>query len=246
MKIFINLFIVLTLLLSIGNAKGQTLNASNNDSIKSVSLLKKSIVPASFIGLGIIINNSTVEKNFQTNLRNKVGNDFQFPIDDYFQYAPIVEMYTADFLGIKARNHWFDQTKYLLIANLISSTITHSLKIITQKERPNGGVHSLPSGHTTLAFTNASVLYNEFHETAPVLAYSGYAFAATTGSFRMINNAHWMSDVLIGAGIGILSAELVYYFEPLKNFNPFKKTKNFTFVPQIGSDNYGLYFAYTF
>ena len=246
MRISINLLIALTVLLSICNAKGQTFKASNNDSIKSGSLLKKSIVPASLIGLGIIINNSYFEKNFQTNLRNKVGNDFYFPIDDYLQYAPIVEMYTADILGIKARNHWFDQTKYLLIANLISSTITHSLKIITQKERPNGGIHSFPSGHTTLAFTNACVLYNEFHNTAPVLAYSGYAFAATTGSFRMINNAHWMSDVLIGAGIGIISAELVYYFEPFKNFNPFTKTKNITFVPQIGSDNYGFYFVYNF
>lgn len=246
MKIPINLLIVLTLLLSICNAKGQTFNASNNDSIKSGPLFKKSIVPASLVGLGIIINNSHFEKNFQTDLTNKVGNDFHFPIDDYLQYAPIVEMYTADFLSIKVRDHWFDQTKYLLIANLISSTITHSLKIITQKERPNGGIHSFPSGHATLAFTNACVLYNEFHNTAPLIAYSGYAFAATTGSFRMINNAHWMSDVLMGAGIGILSAELVYYFEPFKNFNPFKKTKNLTFIPQIGSDNYCLYFVYKF
>lgn len=245
MKITFSILIVLALF-CVNSITAQTTHHTITDSTKNVSLLKQSIIPASLIGLGIVINNSTFEKNFQTNLRNKVGNDFHFPIDDYLQYAPIVEMYTADILGRKARNHWFDQTKYLFIANLISSTITHSLKIITQKERPNGGFHSFPSGHTTFAFTNACVLYNEFHETAPVLAFSGYAFAATTGSFRMINNAHWMSDVLIGAAIGILSAELVYYFEPFKNFNPFKKTKNITFMPQIGSDNYGLYFAYNF
>lgn len=245
MRITISLLLALTFF-SIQNTTAQTTNYSLSDSTKSASLLKQSIIPASLIGLGVIINNSTFEKKTQTNLRNKVGNDFHFPIDDYLQYAPIVEMYTADICGVKAKNHWFDQTKNLLIANLISSTVTHSLKIITQKERPNGGVHSFPSGHTTLAFTNACVLYNEFHNTAPVLAYSGYAFAATTGSFRIINNAHWISDVLIGAGIGILSAELVYYFEPFKNFNPFEKTKNITFVPQIGSDNYGLYFAYNF
>jgi len=246
MRISIKLLIVLTFLLSICNAKGQTLNASNNDSIKSVSLLKKSIVPASLIGLGIIVNNSSFEKKFQTNLRNKVGKNYELRIDDYLQYAPVVELYTADLLRIKAKNHWFDQTKYLLISNLISATITHSLKTITQKERPNGGLHSFPSGHTTFAFTNACVLYNEFHETAPVLAYSGYAFAATTASFRMINNKHWMSDVIFGAGIGILSVELAYYFEPFKNFNPFLKTKNITIVPHIGSDNYGFYFSYVF
>ncbi|MDD3624005.1 MAG: phosphatase PAP2 family protein [Proteiniphilum sp.] len=245
MRITINLLIVL-ILFSSWNAKAQSINSSIKDSTKSIILLKKSIVPISLIGIGIIVNNSSFETNFQTNLRNKAGNNYEFRIDDYFQYAPIVEMYTADLFGVEAKNHWFDQTKYLLIANLISSTITHSLKIITQKERPNGGVHSFPSGHTTLAFTNACVLYNEFHNTAPVLAYSGYAFAATTGSFRMINNKHWLSDVLFGAGIGMISAELVYYFEPFKNFNPFRKSRNITLVPQISSDTYGFYFSYNF
>ena len=245
MRITINLIIVLALL-SFCNAKGQTTTSSVSDSTKTGTLLKKSIMPITLIGLGVIVNNSSFEKELQTNLRNKVGNNYELRIDDYLQYAPIVEMYTADLLGVKAKNHWFDQTKYLLISNLISATITHSLKIITNKERPNGAPQSFPSGHTTLAFTNAGVLYNEFKNTSPVLAYSGYAFAATTGSFRMINNKHWLSDVLTGAGIGIISAELVYYFEPFKNFNPFEKAKNITLLPQIGSDNYGFYFAYNF
>ena len=246
MRISTTLLLFLILVLSICNAKGQIVSASNNDSIKSISLFKRSLVPVSLIGLGIIINNSNFEKNFQVDLRNKVGNDYMLHIDNYLQYVPAVEIYTFDLLNVEAKNHWFDQTKYLLMANLISSTATQSLKRIIPKERPNGRFHSFPSGHTTLAFTNACVLYNEFHNTAPVIAYSGYAFAVTTGLFRMMNNAHWMSDVLVGAGIGILSAELVYYFEPLKNFNPFEKAKNVTLVPQIGNDNYGLYFAYRF
>jgi hypothetical protein len=234
------------LLLSFSNIKGQTLNKLVTKSTKYTTLIKKSILPLTFIGFGVIVNNTNFEKELQTNLRNKVGNNSEFRIDNYLQYVPIVEIYSADLLGIKAKNHWFDQTKYLLIANLISSTLTHSLKIITHKERANGAPYAFPSGHTALAFTNACVLYNEFYNTAPIFAYSGYAFAATTGSFRMINNKHWLSDVLAGAGIGILSAELVYYFEPFKNFNPFLKTKNITLVPQIGSDNYGIYFSYNF
>jgi len=246
MRVSVKILFFFPFLLAVKNLNAQTFKASTNDTVQSRILLKKSIVPVSLIGLGIIVNNSSFEKKFQTNLRNKVGNNYELRIDDYLQYAPVVELYSADLLGIKSKNHWFDQTKYLLIANLISSTLTHSLKIITHKERPNGGAHSFPSGHTTLAFTNACVLYNEFNNTAPIFAYSGYAFATVTGSFRMINNKHWLSDVLVGAGIGIISAELVYYFEPFKNFNPFLKTKNITLVPQIGSDNYGFYFSYVF
>ncbi len=97
-----------------------------------------------------------------------------------------------------------------------------------------------------MAFTYATVLYNEFKDTSSVLAYSGYAFATTTGAFRMINNRHWLADVLAGAGIGIIVTELVYHFEPFKKFNPFKNSKNVSFYPQINEENYGFYFACKF
>ena len=257
MRVIQILFIALTLLSS-GNMMGQIINPEISpeinpginpelsDHTKTVTALKRSIIPVTLIGLGVIVNHSDFEKDLQTSLRNKVGNDYEFRIDDYLQYAPIVEMYASDLLGVNATNHWFDQTKYLLISNLISASITQSLKFITQKERPNGAPYSFPSGHSTFAVTNATVLYDEFKETSPLLAYSGYAFAATTGSFRMINNKHWLSDVLAGAGIGIASAELVYYFKPFQDFNPFAKTKNIVFIPQIDSNNVGLYFAYHF
>ena len=155
-------------------------------------------------------------------------------------------MYVADILGVKSKNHWFDQSKNLFISNVIASLITNRLKVITHKTRPNGDEHSFPSGHTTIAFTNAAVLFNEFKETSPVLAYSGYAFATATGGFRVANNKHWVSDVMVGAGIGMLVTQLVYHFEPLKSFNPFKKVENASFVPQFNEGTYGFSFAYQF
>ena len=175
-----------------------------------------------------------------------MGDNYNTSIDDYLPFVPVAEMYIADMYGVKAKNHWFDQTKYLFISNLFTSIITHGLKRVTNKTRPDGSPYSFPSGHTSFAFTNATVLYEEFEDSSPILAYSGYALAATTGAFRMINNKHWLSDVLVGAGIGILVTELVYHFEPLKNFNPFKKTKGITVVPVIDNKNYGIYAQLTF
>jgi len=213
---------------------------------KKRSLLQKSIVPASLIGLGLMINNSDFEKNLQTDLRNSVGNDYEFPIDDYMLFVPIAQMYVADAFGMKAKNHWFDQTKYLFISNVLSTGISELLKSTITKMRPDGSdSHSFPSGHTTIAFTNAAVLQNEFQDTSVVFAYSGYAFAATTGAFRMINNKHYLSDVLVGAGIGIFVTQLVYHFEPFKNFNPFKKSKDISLFPQYKENTYGFYFSYT-
>ena len=205
------------------------------DSLRSRKLIYRSIVPTVFIASGILINGSQFEQDIQQDIRSWVGNDFSSEIDDYFQYAPIAELYLADIFGVKSKNHWFDQTKYLLISNLITAGITQGLKYITLKPRPNGAPYAFPSGHTSFAFDNATVLFNEFYETAPVFACSGYAFAATTGVFRMLNNKHWLSDVLLGAGIGMLVTELVYYFEPFKSFNPFRKSDAITFY----SPNYG-------
>lgn len=218
-------------------------NAQTSDSLSTKSLVRKSIVPVALIGIGAIITNSQFEQNLQINIRNNVGNNFAFHIDEYTQYIPIAEMYLADLFHVKSRNHWFNQTKYLLISNIISSGITFGLKNTITKTRPNGLPESFPSGHTTFAFTNATVLFNEFQQSSPLLAYSGYAFAATTGTFRVLNNEHWLSDVLVGAGIGILATHIVYYFEPLKSFNPFQKSKNISLIPTIDRYGYGFYFS---
>lgn len=239
-------FLILTMF-CITQTEGQSLSDTafqHSDHRSAVSLFRKSILPVSLIGAGALLSGSQGEQNFHTSLRNFVGHTYEFRIDDYIQYAPVAEMYIADIAGVKSRNHWFDQTKYLIISNVISASITQGLKKITKKTRPNGSPFSFPSGHTTFAFTNATVLYNEFRETSPVIAYSGYAFATTTGIFRMLNNKHWLSDVLTGAGIGTIVTIFVYHFEPFKNFNPFTKSKDITFFPQIRNNFYGFYLSY--
>nr|WP_288021518.1 phosphatase PAP2 family protein [Tenuifilum sp.] len=46
---------------------------------------------------------------------------------------------------------------------------------------------------------------------------SGYVVASTIGFARVINNKHWVTDVVAGAGIGILSTKISYFaFERLK------------------------------
>jgi hypothetical protein len=212
----------------------------------SKSFLKKAIIPVAFIGLGVAISGNQFEKDFQADVRNSVGNDFSTSWDDYIHAVPVAEMYLADILGVEAKNHWFDQSKNLFFSNALAYLTTTSLKKAVGKTRPNGEDYSFPSGHTTVAFTNASVLRQEFKGTSPLLAYSGYIFATGTGFLRIANNKHWLSDVLAGAGIGMLATEVIYRIEPLKNFNPFKKVKNMAFSPQLGQQGYGLYWAYRF
>ena len=93
--------------------------------------------------------------------------------------------------------------------------------------------------------------YKEFKDSNPWLAYSGYALATLVAGSRLYNNRHWVSDVLAGAGFGILSVELSYliYF-PVRNavarrINT-RGAKNLVISPVVSEQGGGLYFSYSF
>jgi len=212
---------------------------------KQKSFLKQSIVPFSLIGAGLIINysNGSIGKeNLQEQIQDAFPN-FSSNADNILLFVPTLTMYTADIFKVKSKNNAFDQTKYLTIALLANNIVTFGLKKITNEERPNGeNNESFPSGHTSNAFVMATVLHHEFIDTSTWLAYSGYLFATTTGVLRVLNNKHWVSDVLVGAGLGIIVTDLVYRFEPLKNWNPFKNEKvQTTIAPSYYKNTAGLY-----
>jgi len=57
----------------------------------------------------------------------------------------------------------------------------------------------------------ATILHKEYGLTrSPWYSVAGYGVATATGIMRVLNNRHWVSDVLSGAGIGIMSTELAY------------------------------------
>ena len=160
---------------------------------------------------------------------------------------PLAGMYIADGLGIAAEHHWFDQTKNAALSLFLTQIVTKGLKANIDKVRPNGeDSRAFPSGHTSAAFASATILYEEFKNTAPVLAYSGYAFAVTTGYLRMAKNKHWLSDVLFGSAIGIAITKLVYHFDHLFAWNPFKKSDKMVIAPKIGIEGTGLYVSLQF
>ena len=192
--------------------------ACRNDSVSF--RFKDQVLPVSLIAGGLVIEAANVKKDIQsffprTNTR----------ADDYIRYVPVGLLYGSDILGRRHRNNAFNQTKLLLISELTTAILTQALKKITNVTRPNGGNLSFPSGHTSEAFTFATVLYKESVDYDPVLGYSGYLFSTATGVLRITNNRHWASDVLVGAGLGIIVTNLVYYINPFKKWDPLKLNK---------------------
>jgi membrane-associated phospholipid phosphatase len=79
-------------------------------------------------------------------------------------------------------------------------------------------------------------MHREYGKQNPWYSVLAYGTATSVGVLRMMNNRHWSTDVLMGAGIGILSTNLVYL---LHNGKRIKKTKLFT-VPTYQNGNFGL------
>jgi hypothetical protein len=151
-------------------------------------------------------------------------NGFKTDVDDYIQYAPIAIMYTADLFHVKSRNTPWNQTKFLAMSELGTMILVQILKYTLRIERPDHSkFNSYPSGHTSQAFVASQVLFNEYRQTNKLIAYSGFLFSISTATLRVVNNRHWVPDVLLGAGIGMLVTNLIYHYEPLKAWNPLSK-----------------------
>jgi hypothetical protein len=158
---------------------------------------------------------------------------FSFNGDDYLRYAPIVAVYGLDLTGLNSKHKFTDRTALLLISTAIMTTTTDLTKGATNRLRPNGANdHSFPSGHTAMAFMAAEFMHQEYKDQSAWYTVLGYSAAVATGSLRLYNGAHWFSDVVAGAGYGILSTKIAYWAYPFvkeKLFNG--KTNNTVLVP---------------
>jgi hypothetical protein len=77
---------------------------------------------------------------------------------------------------------------------------TYALKYSINAQRPNGGSHSFPSGHTASAFMGAEFIRLHFGMSWGIPAYGA---AAWVGYSRVESRKHYWRDVAAGALIGI-------------------------------------------
>ncbi|MBP1645823.1 MAG: rane-associated phospholipid phosphatase [Bacteroidetes bacterium] len=143
--------------------------------------------------------------------RNDNFSTFHQNYDNYLLVAPLGIMYGMKAFGLESRSNWKEMLFVNASSLIIMEAIVFHSKTFIGRERPDGSEYvSFPSGHTATAFACAHLLHKEYGELSPWISVAGYSMATVTGVTRILNNRHWLSDVLFGAGIGILSTELAY------------------------------------
>jgi len=94
----------------------------------------------------------------------------------------------------------------LIRTQVLNGVITRALKVAVNRQRPSDGGHAFPSGHSSASFASAGVLQQHFGWKAGAPAYAVAGFVAWT---RVRDRAHWVSDVVFGAALGLASARAV-------------------------------------
>lgn len=213
---------------SLGTGDIKFSKLSDNDSI-DVSIYKEKtfksnqykLQPAAIIAsaamVGVAITGLYIDE-FQ-NLNHTVQDGMsgirkrKLHFDDYIQYVPIITYVGFGSIGIRSR---YD-LKRRLAAGLTSyatmGILVNAAKYSFRVKRPDASTrNSFPSGHTAMVFTGAELMRIEYGN---LIGAAAYALAATVGFMRMYNDRHWFTDVMAGAGIGVLSAHVGYWILPV-------------------------------
>lgn len=221
------------------NLKNDTLSFKILKQLQSGSKTNKIgtfIPPAIFVGYGFTALNNHLLKQVDHSVYEDMHEDhpgFAWPTDNYLQYAPAATAFVLKLAGVKSKNRFTNQIVLYAISSGIMSTSVTFFKHNTNKFRPNGSSFtSFPSGHTATAFVAAEFLYQEYGDRSAWYGIGGYTIATATGILRVYNNAHWFSDIIAGAGFGILSAKAAYALYPhLKKLLPDKERFQFHALP---------------
>ena len=128
------------------------------------------------------------------NLEGNIGNISQFIINGI---ALGSTLYYKDYEGLKEYSY----------ATLLSLSTTILIKYTADRERPDrSDNYSFPSGHTSFSFNGATFLHRRYGINWGMPA---YVLASFVGFSRVATQRHYLSDVLVGAGIGIASNMLI-------------------------------------
>lgn len=172
------------------------------------------------LGLAGVLTNSNYKESIKNEIveeRNEHIGGFKTHVDNYLQYAPIAIAYGLDAFGVKSKTDIVNRTVILVKGELLMMGTVSILKRYTHQLRPDGSnYYSFPSGHTAQAFAAATFLSQEYKDRLPWMPYAAYGMASSVGLMRMANNRHYISDVLLGAGIGILSMKVAYWTHQYK------------------------------
>lgn len=176
---------------------------------------KSLLVPVSFVGYGFAAIHTgpirEINKSVSKGVQGAMPR-FNTKLDDYLKHAPAATLFVLSATGVKSKHQFLGKAVIYVVSTEICAELIKRLKRATHQLRPDGSTYnSFPSGHTATAFVGAEMLHQEYGSRSPWYSIAGYTLAGGTAVLRVLNNRHWLGDVIAGAGIGMLSTKVGYW-----------------------------------
>lgn len=134
---------------------------------------------------------------------------------DVIEFLPLAGLIALEPMHMVAQHNMRQRITEGVTALAIAEIVVQPVKRIVRCRRPDGtDDHSFPSGHSAIAFSGAELCRQEYGMPCGIVAYST---AALTGWLRLRADRHWLTDVVAGAGIGILSAQAARLLLPFES-----------------------------
>lgn len=153
--------------------------------------------------------------------------------ETWMQYAPSVLDFTMGFTNVKTNTTWLERAIKLGVSYAAEMALVNIIKASVKERRPDGAaMNSFPSGHTATAFLGAELIRQDY---GWGWGAGAYALATGVGIMRVYHQRHWWWDVLAGAGVGILSANIGNWvlkpIEDLVNYHPHENRTQLSLCP---------------
>lgn len=170
-------------------------------------------------GLKPLINGiARLDENIRVNVQQSSPNFHSNAAADYLMWVPSASIYVMDAFHVKTAHNFREHLILEAGSVVLTGGIGYGMRLISRniKAYESEGT-KFPSGHTANAFRGAEIFHQELKKAHPILSYSGYVIASGVGVLRIYDKVHLLSEVIAGAGLGILSTKLTYWI-----FNKFK------------------------
>lgn len=131
----------------------------------------------------------------------------------FFVYKAVINEYDFRYAFVKIKNSY---VFYILLSIVFACGLTKVLKVLIGRARPIFAdpmlfnmfsdikeFQSMPSGHTAVGFAALVMLGMLF----PRIKWATWTLAILIGVSRVYVGVHWVSDVILGAFVGMLCAD---------------------------------------
>ncbi len=218
-----------------------------------------------WITTGAIVGGTSLSMLLDNDIRNEVRKNRTQTMDNvtkigqyYGEVIPAVSLSAGIYAaGLIFQDNSVSLTGRLLGESLLyAGTINILLKFLFSRSRPytnngntdfwnykfNNDFYSMPSGHTTVAFTLSTVLAERINNIYATIGL--YTLAAFTAYQRIYSDNHWFSDTVLGAAIGIVISRAVVN---LNKDDPYQHDDfNISGTPIMIKQGFGFSFGFSF